>query len=545
MGLSDFNQFVKTKNKVEQTNRDVWVYTRVSTKDQQANKSLQSQKDEGLRYAKEHNYNITRYFGGTYESASGDFTRKEFTKLISEVKASRKRPLAIMIFTINRFSRTGGGGVSLANELVETLNTNLIEISSGKNTLTEEGKLEIYRGLIKARQENLDRLKVTIPGLKKHLEEGGWLGNVPKGYVQFGKRVRAASRYSEKQIIKINEEGLILKKAWKWKLDGDRDCEILKRLEELGLKMTKQALSEMWRNPFYCGINVHGMLDKPVKGNWEKLVSEQDFMYVLEILKGNKFGYTHSNSDYRRPLTAFIRCHKCNGKMAGYEVKNKGKHYYKCQKCLKVSINTETTVRGVGANNLFKDLLTSYQLSPDLAEAFKEQLKLTYSTLNEESEDETAILEKQLAKEEADFKKLKRKYALEDNIDGDIYTELCNDFEAKIDNLKHKINNASKKISNLDNYINISTEIAQNISKYWLSEDLETSIRLQELVFPEGIVIDSENRQYLTPKCNQLFSSNAVISMISEGVKKNGTDKKSMPSCVVARSRLELPTFGL
>ena len=111
--------------------------------------------------------------------------------------------------------------------------------------------------------------------------------------------------------------------------------------------------------------------------------------------------------------------------------------------------------------------------------------------------------------------------------------------------MKRKINSASKKLSNLDNYINISTEIAQNLSKYWLSEDLETSIRLQEMVFPEGIVIDSENRQYLTPKSNQLFSSNAAISTVSDGAKKNDTDKKSVSSCVVARSRLELPTFGL
>lgn len=544
MGLNDFNQFVKTKSKVEQTNRDVWVYTRVSTKDQQANKSLESQIEEGSKYAKQHNYNITNKFGGTYESASGDFTRKEFTKLINAIKASRKRPFAVLIFTINRFSRTGGGGVALANELVEILKVNLIEISSGKNTLTEEGKLEIYQGLIRARQENLDRLKVTIPGLIKFLQAGGWLGNVPRGYVQFGNRVRARDRYSDKQKIEINNEGLILKKAWGWKLEGERDCEILIKLNDLGVRMTKQALSEMWRNPFYCGVNVNKMLDKPVRGNWEKIVSEQDFLYVQEILKGNKFGYTHCNADHRRPLTAFIRCNKCNGKMAGYMVKNKGKHYYKCQKCLKVSINTETTIRGVGANNLFKDLLASYQLSPDLTEAFKAQLKLTYTTLNDESDNEREILQKQFSTLETDFKKLKRKYALED-IDPEIYKELSAEFVVKIDAIKRKIENASQKISNLDNYIDISTEIAQNLNKYWLSEDLETSIRLQELVFPDGLVIDSEKRQYLTPKTNQVFASNAVMTMVSEGVKKNDTDKKSMSSCGVARSRLELPTFGL
>jgi DNA invertase Pin-like site-specific DNA recombinase len=145
MGLEQFKAFAKGYEKKENQNKAVWIYTRVSSKDQEANKSLRNQEESAMRLAAERNFLVTNKFGGTYESASGDFTRKEFTKLFNEVKAAKNKPYAILLNTISRFSRTGGSGISLAHQLVDQLGVNLIEIVSGKSTETEDGKLEIYR----------------------------------------------------------------------------------------------------------------------------------------------------------------------------------------------------------------------------------------------------------------------------------------------------------------------------------------------------------------------------------------------------------------
>jgi len=546
MGVEQFQQFIKKSIDEGVKNTDVWLYTRVSSKDQEANKSLETQKEAGIKYAKDNGYQINRIFGQTYESASGDFTRKEFSRLIREIKQSRKRPFAILIFTISRFSRTGGNGITLAHELIEALNVNLIEVSSGKSTVTEEGKIEIYNGLIRARQENLDRLKVTLPGLKKVLLEGGWIGNVPRGYTKYGKRVKSRMLYSESQEIKINDDGEIIRRAWQWKLQGEKDCEILVKLKNLGVSMKKQALSEMWRNPFYCGISVNKMLEEPVKGKWAKIVSEEDFLYVQELLKVNKFGYKQENEHVKRPLTAFIQCHKCGGKMAGYEVKYKKKHYYKCQKCLGVSINVETSPKskGAGANELFKRFINGFQLPEHLGDAFIKQLRLTYATLNAEADEDASLLKKELESTETKLKTIKRNHALGD-IDRETFIDVKNEFEEKIDNLKTQIEIASNRISNLDIYIEQAMQIAQNIGKYWNSIDPETTKKAQELVFPHGVVIDTENRQYLTKKVNLVFVESAVLAGVLEDIKKDDTEKKSVSSCVVPESRLELPTFGL
>ena len=78
MSLDQFKSFARAHVKKIITNFEVWLYTRVSSRDQEQNRSLESQRDEGLKYAQGHNYNVTLTFGATYESASGDFTRKEF-----------------------------------------------------------------------------------------------------------------------------------------------------------------------------------------------------------------------------------------------------------------------------------------------------------------------------------------------------------------------------------------------------------------------------------------------------------------------------------
>ena len=307
-----FKSFAKGYEKKVNKNNNVWIYTRVSSKDQESNKSLATQLDNAKKFALSKNLIIEREFGGTYESASGDYTRKEFIRLIDEVRRSKNKPYGILLNTINRFSRSGASSIALAFELVDTIGVHIFDISTGNTTETEQGKMLIYQGLLNARQENIDRLKVTLPGMIRHIHEGKWLGNAPKGYDHFGPKVKNMKFYAPEQIIKINDEGMLLKKAWQWKVQGERDYIIKKKLEDLGLKISKQTISDIWRNPFYCGISTHKMLDgKVVKGQWEKMVSEMDFLLVQKILEGNNFGYKQEKTNPKRPLNVSLSVLPC------------------------------------------------------------------------------------------------------------------------------------------------------------------------------------------------------------------------------------------
>jgi ribosomal protein L37AE/L43A len=136
----------------------------------------------------------------------------------------------------------------------------------------------------------------------------------------------------------------------------------------------------MWRNPFFAGIQTNAFMDgKPIKGKWEPMVSEETFWKVQEILNDNHHqGYKVQKSVSERPLIGILYCSHCGSKLTGYEVKKKGKHYYKCQKCKGMTINAVTSSRQKrkkGAHDLFVELLNSYVFSREYIKAFELQLK--------------------------------------------------------------------------------------------------------------------------------------------------------------------------
>lgn len=523
MSLDQFKHLLKPTKIQEWVNKTVWSYTRVSSKDQEQNRSLDVQTYEGVRYAEKNGYIITETFGATYESASGDFTRKEFSKLIEAVRSTKKKPFAILIYTISRFSRSGGSGIALAYELVEELGVHIIEVSTGKNTMTEEGKLEIYSGLIRSRQDNLDRLKVTVPGMIKMLQAGHALGRPPRGYVHFGPRVKDHAFFAPVQRIEQSDEAPVIRKAWEMKMQGMSDNLIQPKLEALGVKLTRQQLSKMWRNPFYCGVNMNKLLgDHIVKGNWKPIVTEKEFFIVQEILKGNRFGYKNELGNRHRPLMGFLCCDRCGRKMSGYEVNTKGLHYYKCQKCKDTTINANSGkyAKGVGAHDIFLTELRKYELHPNDVNLFKMQLSAVYNTLEVESKTDVPVMKKRLDKLQSDLKNLQRKHALE-GLEKDLYLEFKAEIDKEISEIKNELEKASNGISNLEKFINTSGKLAQNLSVYWASGGLETKKRIQQLVFPEGLLINVKNRTVLTKKVNSVFRITSMIPKLSEGENEN------------------------
>jgi site-specific DNA recombinase len=76
------------------------------------------------------------------------------------------------------------------------------------------------------------------------------------------------------------------------------------------------------------------------------------------------------------------------------------------------------------------------------------------------------------------------------------------------------------EISNLDTFIEKSIEISQNIHKNRQLWALEEKRKLQKLIFPEGIVVDTKDRRYLTSKVNSLFLLKSGFVGSYEGINK-------------------------
>ena len=550
MSLDKFRKFQKEKEEEVVSVKRIWGYTRVSSKEQSNNYSLAEQEQDLKLFAKNNNYELEQIVGGTYESASGDMTRKEFKKLIDEIRKSKRRPFAIAIKFISRFSRTGDNAIGIVQDLVEKMGVHIVETSTGLTTENEFDRLEVYKKLLEAKKENLDRLEKTLPGMKALLIAGNWLGKVPRGYTLRGKKVTDYSKMQEYQEISINKDGELLKQAWQWKLMGERDYVIRQKLENLGLKIPKQSISSIWRNPFYCGVIVNALLDEPTNGNWKPIVSKSDFWKIQESFEKNK---TNSKKEFikskvheKRPLTGFLRC-ECGDLLTSYEVNKKKLHYYKCQNCKDASFNAFTTIKSKskGLNNLFEDLLANYTLNHQFIEPLKLQLNKLFDTMNTEGMQELRSLEAKKVEVEKNLENLE----LRNIKDLDFSTETYRTFKTKFKNdlelIEEQIRESSQKISNHKMFVDKSMVILQNTSKIWGEGDVESKIRIQNLVFPEGMSIRLKNREYLTKKVNRVFALTSVISRGKEGSENEKTHQDVDGSSLVAGTGLEPVTFGL
>ena len=94
-------------------------------------------------------------------------------------------------------------------------------------------------------------------------------------------------------------------------------------------------------------------------------------------------------------------------------------------------------------------------------------------------------------------------------------------------------------------HLDKAIDFIQNISKYWVSGNIDIKKRIQKLVFPAGFYIDPENRKYLTSEVNGLFCLNVELSRVSGDHKKEIPVKNDEDYRVVAGTGFEPMTFGL
>ena len=548
MSLEYFNKFVP-KEQILTPAKFVWTYTRVSTKDQfDTNHSIDNQIEQAKKYAAQNGYTIAEEFGSTYESGKNDFTRTEFKKLITDVRKAKKKPLAIMIFKMSRFSRSGSSAIGLLHELIHNLGVHLIEVSTGKNTFTPRGETEIIESLIHAHKENLERAEIIRPGLERFIREGNRLGKAPRGYDHLGSRVKDPTRHSPTQQLLINAEGKLLARAWKWKLEEQEDHQIISKLAIDGLAISKQSLSAMWRKPFYCGINTNRFCDKAVQGNWKPLVSQSDFKKINDRLEGKRSGYTQSKIAPERPLQAILTCGNCSGKLTGYQkIKSQNVyHYYKCQTkgcCSDMNANTSRISQGL--NDKFVEKLTEISLPDGLTELFKQQMTLTISALNQDKLNTESSIQKQIDENQKKQDNLEEKYLFGTTVSEETYQKFKLKLNDELRDLEQQLPNTHEELSNLENLIASSVDFAKNMSKYWISANVEVKTRLLKLLFPNGLVIDPKNRTYRTNSINTLFVCIADIVRDSAKKVKDPTGKNPIESSLVAGAGLEPTTFGL
>ena len=155
------------------------MYTRVSTKEQaDNNQSLTTQAKHIRAFALRNGLEIIGEFGGTYESAKTD-ERKEFKKMISFAK--RGKVGSILVYSIDRFSRSGPNALYIADQLKKS-NIKIQSVTQPADGLTAEGELQQSIHMIFSQYDNQQRRQKSMAGTREMLLRGEWPTKPPFGY---------------------------------------------------------------------------------------------------------------------------------------------------------------------------------------------------------------------------------------------------------------------------------------------------------------------------------------------------------------------------
>ncbi len=522
--------FAKGKAPLSATknNRNSVIYTRVSTKEQaDTNQSLETQKKYCLEYALKNDLNVLGFFGGTYESAKTD-ERNEFGRMIRFLKNQREGVSNILVYSLDRFSRTGDNAIFISSEL-KRQGISIISVTQPIDVSTHAGILQQNIQFIFSKYDNDLRKEKCMAGTREKLLRGEWTSALPTGY-SYNRNWREGQ-----QRTFLNEKAELIRQAFLLKVKkGLSNTEIAHRISRVGMKISKKRLTEILRNPFYCGYISHSLLQgEIVKGNHKPIVSEEVFFKANDLLKKNPYGYKHLDKNGNIPLKNFMRCASCGTPMTGYVVKKKGLHYYKCN-----TIGCCCNRSATQLNELFRDLLMSYQIDSRFRAPIHDHLLYTYNSLTAADNEINRSLQQSLGEVNAKYEKVEERFALGE-IDRDVFEKIGGKLKSERTKIEAQITGTKNKLSNPTKFIENAMNICSNMSNLWVSVDFDGKLKLQEILFPRGIAYDKQIGKYRTPEINVIVELTSSLSN-DFGQQKSGSSKKFFKkSALVPKAGIE------
>ena len=530
--LSTFAHFAKDNRIAPRTSgiNTAVVYTRVSSKEQaDTNLSLDIQRRIIDEYAQRSNIKVEAYFGGTYESAKTD-GRKEFQRMLDFIKKNKGKVSHILVYMLDRFSRTGGGAIKLAQELREKYGVQVYAVTQPSDTSNPSGVLQQSIQFIFSQYDNELRKQRSIAGMKEKFKRGIWVAKPPIGY--------DVIKINGTRTIEVNSVGKKIKKAFIWKSEGMKNEAILEKLRSMGVSLNKQHLTKLLKNPFYCGMLCHNMLEgQIVESTHEKLISKELFLKVNEIHQNNEgYGVPHKKQQDAVPLKVFIRCSDCNEPFTGYVVKAKGLWYYKCRtKGCKCNKSAKTM------HEMFIELLDSYKVTDTLKAPLYKKMESKWKEINKESFDLEQSYKKQLVEVNGKIENIEESYYVTKDMNKDTYDKFYVRFDSELQVINKQLSKLSSGISNPMVTIEGAIGLSIGLATEWVSSDIDRKEKLQKLVFPAGIVYDKKNGTFRTERVNSIFDLIASLSSDTGNNEKRQTGGKTCLSPSVRQRRFELP----
>lgn len=347
------------------TNMKYIAYCRKSSEseDRQA-LSIESQEKELLRLAEKENIKIVKILKESKSAKNpGRPVFNEMVKIINSGQAD-----GILCWKLDRLARNpvDGGSISwmLQQNIIKNIKTIEKDYFPSDNVLLMSFEFGMANQYIRDLSVNVKR------GLKTKLENGGYSGQAPVGYLNDkANKTIIVDSIKSKFIVRIFE----LFSTGSYSLNSLRELLHKEGMRtKTGNKISKSLIHKILSSTFYYGITVsHG---KYYKGNHTPLISKDLFDKAQNVLTGNSRPKPQKHFFTYR---GFVRCDHCGCLFTA--TKKKGHDYYYCTNGKNICNEHRKYLRSEKLTDLIAPIFDKLKFDNELIEimylASKEKIK--------------------------------------------------------------------------------------------------------------------------------------------------------------------------
>ena len=453
------------------------VYVRVSTEEQLKGFSMEVQERDCCEYVRRNGWSLDRVFREEGETAK-NMDRPALIELKDYLSENKDEVDFLVVHKVDRLSRKADDGIPFVCDLKDMG----ISTTAAAENFDETPMGRFIRTMLfgQAELDNDIRAERTWAGMEYAFQQGNWLWRPPVGY----KVVKTPE--GEKNRIEKSTDARHIAKAFDLMKSGlHSQADVTRILGRDGMKISSSSLARILRNPFYAGIMVSSLSEKPVDcKNYESIISVEDFETTQRVLDGRKpkvVSRCRSNPTF--PLVGLLACPACGMKLTGSlsTGRNGEKYgYYHCQKsgCQRA--------RKEGLEKEFVRTLQGLEPKDGVAELFLEVVRDIWKQKQKAGADR----EKNLRRELKDLAAKQQKIA-DMAIDGVFDKEKFREQDAivarEIDAKNREFARILKEPDRVLDCTEYCCSLFKNLSKLWEKGDITVKKQVQGIVFPLGV----------------------------------------------------------
>ena len=359
------------------------VYARFSSHSQ-GEQSIEGQLSEAYKYATAHGYTIVHEYVDRAKSGRSD-NREQFQQMLKDT--AKKQFDVIILWKVDRFGRNreeitlnkykckkNGVRVEYVAETIPNTPEGVI-LESVLEGFAEYYSLQLSQNIRRGQAESAEKCQSTG-------------GNRPMGYLTG----------PDKRFILDPDTAPTVKMIFDMYAAGSTVTEIITHLNGLGLRnrrgkaFTNNSLYAVLKNEKYTGVYLYK--DKRIEGGMPRIIDDDTFWKVQEMLKTNKRAPAHKWSKAEYLLTDKLFCGKCGSGMIGESGTSKtgAKHnYYSCSKKKRFRECDKKSIRQAVVEELVINATVDLLKDDELLEFLIENTWQYYQAQDESQEELNAL----------------------------------------------------------------------------------------------------------------------------------------------------------